>query len=185
MAKKKYEKGRQDGYEIQETQNDFLSGIDRKRRLLLRTAWFCTMILIGGSFLLFAPRVQGLSLAAQAIEVTYPVQSFQDSKARFYEYKIPDGISIKYFILKSSDGVIRAAFDACDVCWHAGKGYFQPGDFMVCRNCGRKFASVRVNDVQGGCNPAPLARQVLDGQVVIKVSDILEGSTYFDFSRRK
>jgi hypothetical protein len=37
-------------------------------------------------------------------------------------------LTIRYFILKSSDGIIRAAFDACDVCWPAGKGYFQDGD---------------------------------------------------------
>ena len=54
---------------------------------------------------------------------------------------------------------------------------------MVCRNCGRKFASNRVNEVKGGCNPSPLTRTVKGGKVVIKVSDIVsEGRRYFDFS---
>ena len=48
-------------------------------------------------------------------------------KARHYTYSAPGGITIKYFIIKSSDGVIRAAFDACDVCWPSGKGYQQEG----------------------------------------------------------
>lgn len=117
--------------------------------------------------------------------VTFPVERFRDGKARHYQYKTNDGITIKYFIIKSSDGVIRAAFDACDVCWPAGKGYYQQGDFMVCRNCGRRFASVLVNEVKGGCNPAPLPRHVVDGRLVIKVKDIVEeGRKYFDFSRR-
>ena len=117
-------------------------------------------------------------------EVTYPVKPFQDGKARFYEYKTDRGITIKYFILKSSDGVIRAAFDACDVCWPEGKGYEQRGDYMVCRNCGRRFVSIRVNEVKGGCNPAPLQREVVGDKVVIKVKDILEGQKYFNFSKR-
>lgn len=112
--------------------------------------------------------------------VTYAVSIFEDGRARHYELKAGDK-NIRYFIIKSSDGVIRAAFDACDVCWPAGKGYFQDGDVMVCRNCGRQFASVLVNEVQGGCNPAPLNRKVEGDQLVITKADILNGARYFDF----
>ena len=52
---------------------------------------------------------------------------------------------------------------------------------MVCRNCGRRFASVRINEVKGGCNPAPLNRSVEGGQLVIQIKDIQEGRQYFDF----
>jgi uncharacterized membrane protein len=129
-----------------------------------------------------ASSVQG---RGPADSVIFPVERFEDGKARHYEYKTDEGMTIKYFIIKSSDGVIRAAFDACDVCWPAGKGYYQEGDFMVCRNCGRRFASVLVNEVKGGCNPAPLPRHVVDGKLVIKVEDLREaGRQYFDFSRR-
>jgi uncharacterized membrane protein len=119
-----------------------------------------------------------------ATEVTYPVSVFADGKARHFEYKTNDGLSVRYFILKSTDGVIRAAFDACDVCWPENKGYFQRGDFMVCRNCGRQFASVKVNEVKGGCNPAPLNRKVVGDQLRIKVKDLLEGTQYFNFAKR-
>lgn len=121
---------------------------------------------------------------ASATSITYPVELFADGKARHFRHKVDDAITIQYFILKSSDGVIRAAFDACDVCWPAGKGYQQSGDVMVCRNCGRKFASVKVNEVKGGCNPAPLNRKVEDGKVVIQINHILSGKQYFDFSKR-
>ena len=121
------------------------------------------------------------SASSTANQVIYPVSHFDDGKARHYEYKTRE-FTVKYFIIKSSDGVIRAAFDACDVCWPAGKGYFQQGDAMVCRNCGRQFASVLVNEVKGGCNPAPLIRTVIGDQLVIKVKDILEGKQYFNFS---
>jgi uncharacterized membrane protein len=111
--------------------------------------------------------------------VSYPTSLFDDGKAKHFDYK--DGnITIRYFVIKSADGIIRAAFDACDVCWPAGKGYYQEGDFMVCRNCGRKFASNLVNEVQGGCNPAPLKRQVDNGLLVIRPEDIRSGATYFN-----
>jgi uncharacterized membrane protein len=121
---------------------------------------------------------------ASATEVTYPVEQFADGKARHFEYRLNDGIRIRYFILKSSDGVIRAAFDACDVCWPANKGYYQEGDKMVCRNCGKRFASIKVNEVKGGCNPAPLNRKVLGENLVIQVKELLEGKKYFDFTKR-
>ena len=53
--------------------------------------------------------------------VTYPVGLFEDGQARHFDFK--DGErTIRYFVIKSADGVIRAAFDACDVCWPSGKG---------------------------------------------------------------
>lgn len=113
-------------------------------------------------------------------QISYPVEMFDDGRAVHFEYK--DGpVKIRYFVLKSSDGVLRAAFDACDVCWPSGKGYFQDGDHMVCRNCGRRFASVLINQVRGGCNPEPLARGLEDDRLVIRAEDILAGRKYFDF----
>lgn len=149
-----------------------------------RAVWFWAVILIGGRFFLFAPGGPRVSFAAQAIEVSYPVKTFQDGKAQFYQYRTGNGITVKYFILKSSDGVIRAAFDACDVCWPEGKGYKQKGDSMVCVNCGKRFAPIRVGEVQGGCNPAPLKREVAGDKVVIKLKDLLEGKKYFNFAKK-
>jgi uncharacterized membrane protein len=127
----------------------------------------------------------GFVLPASAADITYPASQFSDGKAKFFSYKTPEGITVKYFIIKSPDGVIRAAFDACDVCWPEGKGYQQKDDFMVCRNCGKKFHSNRINDVSGGCNPAPLTRKLENGQVIIKSEDLLKGKRYFDLKGGK
>jgi uncharacterized membrane protein len=126
---------------------------------------------------------QGAAAANPASEVVYPVKDFRNGDARFYSYPAGDGVTIKYFLLKSSDGVIRAAFDACDVCWREGKGYTQKGDFMVCNNCGRRFASVRVNEVTGGCNPSPLTREIRGDKIILQVKDILQGKQYFTFGK--
>jgi uncharacterized membrane protein len=119
-----------------------------------------------------------------ATEFVYNVSDFEDGKAKYYSYRSPQGLDIRYFLLKSSDGVIRAAFDSCDTCWSAGKGYRQEGDFMVCNNCGLRFASVKINEIKGGCNPAPLTRATRGSQIVVKVKDIIEqGSFYFNYNR--
>ena len=142
------------------------------------------LITVAVAFYVTQPTIQPSKAMATAnagvSQVSYPVSMFNDGTVRHFDHKA-DGLTIRYFILKSSDGVIRAAFDACDVCWPAGKGYFQDGDDMVCRNCGRRFASVMVNEVKGGCNPAPLTRIVEGDQLVIKVEDILQGKSYFNF----
>ena len=148
--------------------------------ILAAVAGITAFLFSGGSDKQVAFQPAAPTAAPDPDAVTYPVAAFADGVARHFEHQHGD-ITIRYFILKSSDGVIRAAFDACDVCWPAGKGYYQEGDTMVCRNCGRRFKSVLVNEVKGGCNPAPLKREI-DGQnLVINLDDIRKGQQYFDF----
>jgi len=110
--------------------------------------------------------------------INIPVSSVSDGNAHYFTHKI-NGKEIKFFVLQSNDGTIRAAFDACDVCFPEKKGYRQDGDFMVCNNCGQKFHESRINLVKGGCNPSPLARKTDGNTLQIAVSDIASGARYF------
>ena len=149
----------------------------------LLTMWMRAGILALAGIVVLSGGVKEIVAANPVLEIAYPVKNFQNGEARFYSYGAGNGVTIKYFIIKSSDGVVRAAFDACDVCFREGKGYTQKGDFMVCSNCGRRFASLRVNEVTGGCNPGSLAREIRGDKVVLKVQDILEGKKYFAFGK--
>lgn len=115
---------------------------------------------------------------AEAGVVRIPVADVSDSTAHYFTYKGTKG-NINFFVLKSSDGVIRAAFDACDVCYREKKGYRQEGDHMVCNNCEQRFASVNINEIKGGCNPAPLERTVQGKNLVLNANDIENGAWYF------
>jgi uncharacterized membrane protein len=42
---------------------------------------------------------------------------------------------------------------------------------------------VKINEVKGGCNPAPLARKVEGQYVVIEKTDIAAGKGYFPGKR--
>jgi uncharacterized membrane protein len=173
--------------EKRQAKKDVVLGTKKAGHLPLIVAIACSVLIVGGGIYYVsydrsatAPVAVSSSAANGPSQVSFPASLFEDGKARYFEHVTGD-INIKYFILKSSDGIIRAAFDACDVCWPAGKGYYQDGDYMVCRNCGRRFASVQVNEVQGGCNPAPLNRKIENGKVIIEVKDILDGAQYFNF----
>lgn len=129
-------------------------------------------------FSLFTGR-SGLNIVkAEAGVVKIPVADVSDSNAHYFTYKGAKA-NINFFVLKSSDGVIRAAFDACDVCYREKKGYRQEGDYMVCNNCGQRFASVNINEIKGGCNPAPLERTVQGNNLILNASDIENGAWYF------
>lgn len=114
-------------------------------------------------------------------ELVHPAGLFVDGQARHFMLRTEDGVDIRYFALRTPDGVIRTAFDACDVCWQANMGYVQDGDAMICRNCNMRFPSRIIGEVRGGCNPTPLGSRVHEGDLVIRVEDVLEGRRYFDF----
>ncbi len=161
-------------------------GTEKRSRLPLFVG-IVGAILIVGAAVIYAnlsggnpSAIASAPAAAGSTSVSFPAGLFEDGQARHFEH-VDGKHTIRYFILKSSDGIIRAAFDACDVCWPAGKGYYQEGDNMVCRNCGRRFASVLVNEVKGGCNPAPLNRSLENGKLVIQIKNILDGKQYFNF----
>lgn len=117
------------------------------------------------------------TVTAEAGVVRIPIAEVNDGQAHFYKYNGQKPVN--FFVLRSSDGIIRAAFDACDVCFKEKKGYRQEGDLMVCNNCGQRFPSVRINEVRGGCNPAPLDRAVQGEELVLRASDIESGGFYF------
>jgi uncharacterized membrane protein len=129
-----------------------------------------------------AEAAKAAGVVETANEVKIPLNSLDSGKTLFLVHP-REGRDLFYFALKSSDGVYRAAFDACDVCFRANRGYRQEGDLMVCNQCGQTFPSVKINEVKGGCNPAPLARKVKDLYLVIQKSDIAAGKDYFPGKR--
>lgn len=125
-----------------------------------------------------AESAKAAGVVETAGEVSIPLKALDSGKAIFLKADIA-GKEIHYFALKSSDGVYRAAYDACDVCFRTNRGYRQEGDLMVCNNCGQKFPSDKVNEIKGGCNPSPLARTVDGEHLVIQKTDIAAGGPYF------
>jgi uncharacterized membrane protein len=118
--------------------------------------------------------------AAQAGEVRVPLKDLEGGKAVFFEPKLESGKPVRFFVVKAADNSYRAALDACEVCFHAKKGYEQKGHDMICRNCGRDFA---IGDIgphnEGGCHPIALRQRVEGDQLVIQTSELERGTSYF------
>jgi uncharacterized protein YbaR (Trm112 family) len=110
--------------------------------------------------------------------VRLPASTFDDNRSHFYTYII-NGQPVEFFVVKSQDGVIHAAFNACDVCFPAKLGYHQEGDEMVCNNCGRRFPIDQINQVRGGCNPSSLEQMTLGDMLIIPGTDLAQGLGFF------
>ncbi len=148
------------------------------RRIALLAAG--AVLLIGG-YLLFGRSggAEAKQVAPVTASISIPASDVSDGKAKFFQYAAADGRQVKFFVMKSSDGMYRAALDACDVCYPGKQGYEQSGDDMVCRKCGRRFASKLINEVSGGCNPIGVPSKVENGKIVINASDLDAGKAYF------
>ena len=152
----------------------------RNKNLILIVVLVLAVAAVGG-WVLSGQKTLGGHEAVQAGQdgkLRFASADFADGKARFYRFDGSSG-SIDFFVVRSQDGVIRAAFDTCDVCYRERKGYRQEGNDMVCNNCDQHFRTDLVNVVKGGCNPAPLEREQIGESLVIAVSDIERGIGYF------
>lgn len=151
------------------------------KKLLIPLIILVLAVVAAGGWFLFGQQALGgheIVQAGQDGTIRFASADFADGKARFYRFEGRSG-PIDFFAVRSQDGVIRAAFDTCDVCYRERKGYRQEGNDMVCNNCDQHFRTDLVNVVKGGCNPAPLQRQQVGETVVIAVNDIERGAGYF------
>ena len=113
--------------------------------------------------------VAGNGQSSGAIQI--PLAEITD-QAKFYEYQTANQKKVRFFVIKSSDGVYRAAANACVVCYREKMGYQQQGDDMVCNKCRKHFPSALVNEVTGGCNPDGIPRAIQGDKLLIAASDL-------------
>lgn len=147
-----------------------------------RIAWIGVVI---GALLVSAVSVFALSFGkyekvkATAGVVSIPLTKVSDGKAHYYRFE-DGGKQIDFIVAKTADGTVRTAFDACDTCFHARKGYEQKGNMLVCKNCNRQFAINRIGPHEiGGCNPSYLPSRVIGNQITFTVSALKAGARFF------
>jgi uncharacterized membrane protein len=151
-------------------------------------SWNAVVIAAAVAFLgiavLVASRGARLEVAAAATatggaDLVVAESTFADGRARFYSYTTGAGQAVRFFVMKSADGVVRAAIDGCVVCYRQRLGYRQEGDRMVCNKCGQAFPSSRINEVTGGCNPIPLTREAAGGQVIVRATALEAAAIHY------
>jgi uncharacterized membrane protein len=120
-----------------------------------------------------------IQIAPDAAEVRIPLSEVGSGQAKFYEAALSNGKSARFFVVKTSDGIYRTALDACQVCFYAHKGYYQDGNDMVCRKCGRHFSMNSVGYGTSGCHPMALHGTVVGNDLSIPTSELETGTQYF------
>lgn len=86
------------------------------------------------------------------------------------------GRLVRFLAIKTSDGTVRTALDACEIC--GPFGYLQEGDHLVCLNCMAEINPVTVGNA-GGCNPIPLASEVRGDSVQVAIKDLEDNASRF------
>jgi uncharacterized membrane protein len=175
------ESGEMEMSERQEKRAQFNAKRSTGKKLLIPIIVLALVAVAAGSWLFTSQQSLGAHTMIQAGQdgvIRFAAADFTDGKAKFYRFNGQSG-PVNFFVVRSQDGVIRAAFDTCDVCYRERKGYRQEGNDMVCNNCDQHFRTDLVNVVKGGCNPAPLKRQEAGNMIVIAVNDLEQGSGYF------
>jgi len=148
----------------------------------MRIKKFILLFLLLGVFLLSGCASTEISASIvddsndQFIKIPLTDVAFKMTK---YSYDA-NGEDVNYFLVRGSDGEIRTAFDACDVCG-GYKGYHQEGGDVVCDNCGRVF---KIDDIgslnaPGGCWPSFLAHKIEGDYVLINKAEIAKGAYRF------
>lgn len=102
--------------------------------------------------------------------VSVPVSQIENGNLHRYQVITPGG-PVRFFALRKPNGQLALAFDACQIC--GGKGYYENGQMLFCRNCDAPVNTSTIG-IYGGCNPIPLQYQVLGNQVLIRVG-VLSG----------
>ena len=101
------------------------------------------------------------------------------STVKHYSFDVGSA-KVNFFAVLGSDGEIRTAFDACDICG-GYKGYKQEGIDVVCNNCGKVF---KIDDIgklntPGGCWPSFLEHKIEGDNILISKPEIAKGSFRF------
>jgi uncharacterized membrane protein len=125
------------------------------------------------------PVIANKDLVIQIADIT--------ENALFYPVDI-DGTRIEVLAVKAPDSTIRTAFNACQVCYSSGRGYFvQEGTVLVCQNCGRRYRMSQVERQAGGCNPEPIFpanKTVTSSTITISKEYLKQAKALFE-SRKK
>jgi uncharacterized membrane protein len=153
----------------------------RLASLLVLGTFFCASQADAAFFGIFGNSVE--NVVAQNGMIAIDASTLPKMAARHYRYQ-EGSRAVKFFVVRDGQGALRAAVDACEVCWREGKGYVLQEGAMLCVNCGRKFPMSRIGLVAGGCNPHPFQFKVENGSVLIEAQELAQqGTRYFPEKR--
>jgi uncharacterized membrane protein len=113
---------------------------------------------------------------ALVIPLSDRIGDFTDGLLRKYVFYSGNNRIIFLAIMKP-DGTVGLALDECEICkpaeWNTSAlGYAQRGEHLVCKYCMSPIAIPTVNE-PGGCNPVPVPFEIEEGEIVLRMDDLV------------
>lgn len=108
--------------------------------------------------------------------IVVPLSALEDGHLHRYTYDTPDGIHMRFFLIKKSEGAYGVVLDACEIC--GPSGYFERGDEVICKLCDVVMNRGTIG-FKGGCNPIPIPYRIHDEKVKIDPKDLDNNSSIF------
>lgn len=94
-------------------------------------------------------------VVAMGENMKIPTDEVKDGP-HFYPVEV-DGVEMEVIAVRDTYGHIRTAFNTCQSCYNSGLGYYLPKDgYLICQNCGYRYAPNDVEVAANGCNPYPI-----------------------------
>jgi len=111
-----------------------------------------------------------LDVSAENGEIKIAVDDLAENVMKKFSYKV-DGTDVRFLLIKRF-GTVSSGLDACEIC--GPLGYFQEQgneEEVICKNCN---APIPISTIgyPGGCNPIAINTEIVDGQVIIKASNL-------------
>ena len=103
------------------------------------------------------------------------------ASAGFYGFRTKSNVVVRFFAILDRNKNVHVAFDACDVCYQAKRGYRVVAGFAICNNCGQRFplAAIGTDNIRGGCWPSYLPIHTTGSGVEIAVADLTKKEFLF------
>lgn len=108
--------------------------------------------------------------------IVVPLSELEDMKLHRYQYTATDGVHMRFFLIKKSQGSYGVVLDACEIC--GPSGYYERGDDVICKLCDVIMNRGTIG-FKGGCNPIPIPYIVHDEKIKISTQDLDANSFVF------
>ena len=109
--------------------------------------------------------------------ILIPVDTVSDGHLHRFEYRTENNVDVRWIVVKKPGSAsFGTGLDACEVCGNAG--YYERNGQVICKRCD-VVMNINTIGFRGGCNPIPLGYELVDGNVVFKLDDIIAGEREF------
>ena len=130
--------------------------------------------------------------------IEIPVTEVSDNNVHRYSI-VDQGLTIRFFVLRTGFGKFATAFDACYACYSYGRYYLKNGE-LICSQCDAPFPLSKLHLTRGeaepdennsgsmegnGCAPIYLPSRLSGGSIEVRLTDLQSRRKYFDISEEQ